>query len=64
MQRREQILERVAAAGELASPPPSEGGYMKEVLGCLRRADEDFRMIAGRTATVSIIDDQKREPAL
>ncbi|VVQ08618.1 p-hydroxybenzoic acid efflux pump subunit AaeA [Pseudomonas fluorescens] len=24
---------------------------------------EDFRMIAGRTATVSIIDDQKREPA-
>ena len=25
---------------------------------------EDFRMIAGRTATVSIIDDQKREPAL
>jgi hypothetical protein len=24
---------------------------------------EDFRMIAGRTATVSIIDDQQREPA-
>lgn len=24
---------------------------------------DDFRMIAGRTATVSIIDDQKREPA-